>query len=102
MDLSSIHRRTSEITIRGDCLWRCWCVFAVAVASGIVCFICGLVLGVYLSVVPIFSMDPVSFPHASLWLRSLSGLTVAVALVLGWLTNRVMSRAGRVSRTPNQ
>ena len=72
---------------------RYWCVFAVATASGIVVFICGVVLGIWLGVVALrIGSSTIVFPHEVLWMRSLAVVTAAVSAVMGWLMHRVLSR----------
>lgn len=92
MSPSAGQQHSSDATHRVESLLRGWWMFAVGAGSAIVFFMCGVVLGIYLGVVPLLGSDSVAFPHASLWMWSLTGLTVSMGVLLGWLTRRVLNR----------
>jgi hypothetical protein len=66
----------------------------VATVGAIVFFIAGVVLGIYLGHVALrFGSSTTVGPHEALWMRCLTGLTIAWSALLGWLTHRVTSRS---------
>jgi hypothetical protein len=69
-------------------------MIAVTVASGIVVFIVGTVAGIWYEFVPIMGEDAVVYPHETLWMNSVMGLSVVVALTAGWAVGRFLSRHG--------